>query len=304
MSWLNLTLYMPRDHADAFGDALMEAGAISINVEDAAEGTVDEKPIFGEPGASTGLWDRCKLTALFPPDAVPGEIAREAASILGFELPALVIETLEDVDWVQQNRDQFQPIKISDRVWIVPTWHSAPDTEAVNISLDPGAAFGTGSHPTTRLCLQWLEANIKPQQKLSMLDYGTGSGILAIAAMKLGAHHAVGVDIDAQAVEAARYNALQNNASIQFSTTDNALDYVADVTVANILANPLKVLAPLLASHTQPGGQLALAGILDHQADEIIAIYQPWFELKVWQRDEGWSCIAGTRRNQMVSAVN
>ena len=304
MSWLNLTLHMPRDHADAFGDALMEAGAISINVEDAAEGTADEKPIFGEPGASTGLWDRCKLTALFPPDAEPGEIARKAASMLGFELPALLIETLEDVDWVQQNRDQFQPIKISDRVWIVPSWHSAPDTEAVNISLDPGAAFGTGSHPTTRLCLQWLEANIKPQQKLSMLDYGTGSGILAIAAMKLGAHHAIGVDIDAQAVEAARYNALQNGVSIQFSTTDNALDYVADVTVANILANPLKVLAPLLASHTQPGGQLALAGILDHQADEIIAIYQPWFALEVWQRDEGWSCIAGARRNETVPAVN
>lgn len=297
MSWLNLTLHMPRDHADAFGDALMEAGAISINVEDAAEGTADEKPIFGEPGASTGLWDRCKLTALFPPDTEPDAIARKAASMLEFELPVLSIETLEDVDWVQQNRDQFQPIKISNRVWIVPTWHSAPDTEAVNISLDPGAAFGTGSHPTTRLCLQWLEANIKPQQKLSMLDYGTGSGILAIAAMKLGAHHAIGVDIDAQAVEAARYNALQNGVSIEFSTTDNALDYVADVTVANILANPLKVLAPLLASHTQPGGQLALAGILDHQADEIIAIYQPWFALEVWQRDEGWSCIAGTRRS-------
>ena len=304
MSWLNLVLHMPRDQADAFGDALMELGAISINVEDAAEGTAAEKPIFGEPGASTGLWDSCKLTALFLPDADPAGIAREAASVLEFELPSLLVETLEDVDWVQQNRDQFQPIKISDRIWIVPTWHHAPDSAAINISLDPGAAFGTGSHPTTRLCLQWLEATLvlaqkslqKPLQKLSMLDYGTGSGILAIAAMKLGAHHAVGVDIDSQAVEAARYNAQQNNVAIEFSTTHFTLDYVADITVANILANPLKVLAPLLASHTQRGGRLALAGILDHQADEIMGIYKPWFDLEVWQRAEGWSCIAGIRQ--------
>jgi len=304
MSWLNLVLHMPRDQADAFGDALMELGAISINVEDAAEGTAAEKPIFGEPGASTGLWDSCKLTALFLPDADPAGIARETASVLEFELPSLLVETLEDVDWVQQNRDQFQPIKISDRIWIVPTWHHAPDSAAINISLDPGAAFGTGSHPTTRLCLQWLEATLvlaqkslqKPLQKLSMLDYGTGSGILAIAAMKLGAHHAVGVDIDSQAVEAARYNAQQNNVAIEFSTTHFTLDYVADITVANILANPLKVLAPLLASHTQRGGRLALAGILDHQADEIMGIYKPWFDLEVWQRAEGWSCIAGIRQ--------
>lgn len=296
MSWLNLKLHLPRDHADAFGDALMNDGAISINVEDSAEGTVDEKPIFGEPGASSGLWEMCKLTALFHPDANPEAVARKAASVLGFELPALDVETLEDVDWVQQNRDQFQPIKISDRVWIVPTWHSAPNQDAVNISLDPGAAFGTGSHPTTRLCLKWLETHISPESPSTMLDYGTGSGILAIAAMKFGATHSVGVDIDSQAIEAARYNAAQNGVSIEFSTTDTVLDYVADITVANILANPLKVLAPLLASRTKSGGKLALAGILDHQADEIIAIYQPWFDLHVWRRDEGWSCIAGVRK--------
>lgn len=295
MSWLNLTLHMPREQADDFGDALMEEGAISINVEDSAEGTSDEKPIFGEPGASAGLWEICKLTALFLPQANPEAIARKAASTLGFELPALTIEPLEDVDWVQQNRDQFQPIKISDRVWIVPTWHIAPNNDAVNISLDPGAAFGTGSHPTTRLCLQWLESNVMPEQKCSMLDYGTGSGILAIAAIKFGARHSVGVDIDSQAVEAASYNAKQNNVAIEFFTTNSPLDYVADITVANILCNPLKVLAPLLASHTKMDGRLVLAGILDHQADEIIAIYKPWFDLTVWQRDEGWSCIAGTR---------
>ena len=303
MSWLNLTLSIPRDHADAYGDSLMALGAISVNAEDALEGTDAEKPIFGEPGASTGLWDQCKLTALFLPNADVAAIAGEAASALGFATPALRVEPLEDVDWVQQNRDQFQPIKISDQVWIVPTWHSAPDAHAINIALDPGAAFGTGSHPTTRLCLQWLEANLRPAlllaAKPSLLDYGCGSGILAIAGMKLGAGLVVGVDIDTQAIEAAGYNAQQNEVDIAFSTTDQRLDFVADITVANILANPLKVLAPLLASHTKAGGRLALAGILDHQADEIIAIYQPWFDLAVWRQDEGWSCIAGTRHEHL-----
>ena len=303
MSWLNLTLSIPRDHADAYGDSLMVLGAISVNVEDALEGTDAEKPIFGEPGASTGLWDQCKLTALFLPNADVAAIAGEAASALGFATPALRVEPLEDVDWVQQNRDQFQPIKISDQVWIVPTWHSAPDAHAINIALDPGAAFGTGSHPTTRLCLQWLEANLRPALPLaakpSLLDYSCGSGILAIAGMKLVAGLVVGVDIDTQAIEAAGYNAQQNEVDIAFSTTDQRLDFVADITVANILANPLKVLAPLLASHTKAGGRLALAGILDHQADEIIAIYQPWFDLAVWRQDEGWSCIAGTRHEHL-----
>lgn len=296
MTWLNLTLNIAREHADAYGDSLMVLGAISVNVEDALEGTDAERPIFGEPGASTGLWDQCKLTALFSPDASVESIAHEAAATLGIEAPPLRIDRLQDVDWVQQSRDQFQPIQISDRVWIVPTWHRAPDAAAVNISLDPGAAFGTGSHPTTRLCLQWLEANLRAAPKLSLLDYGCGSGILAIAGMKLGATLAVGVDIDAQAVETARYNAQQNGVDIAFATTDQRLDFVADVTVANILANPLKVLAPLLASHTKPGGRAALAGILDHQAEEIIAIYRPWFELAVWRQDEGWSCMAGVRR--------
>jgi ribosomal protein L11 methyltransferase len=295
MPFQSLTLTLAQDDADAFGDILMEGGAIAVNVEDAEEGTATEKPIFGEPGASTGLWQTCKLVVLFPTELDAVTIARNAASRLGFALPSHELAMVDDVDWVQQNRDQFQPIQISPRIWIVPTWHSAPSADAINISLDPGAAFGTGSHPTTRLCLQWLEAQIDAGTKPTMLDYGTGSGILAIAAMKLGAHHAMGVDIDAQAVETARYNAMQNNTAIDFATTDQTLNYVADITVANILANPLKMLAPLLASHTKPGGRLALAGILDHQADEIIAIYAPYFSMHVWKSSEGWSCIAGKR---------
>ncbi|MBL8524412.1 MAG: 50S ribosomal protein L11 methyltransferase [Betaproteobacteria bacterium] len=297
MAYAIATLELSRDQAEALSDALIEAGALSVNVEDAQKGTADEKPIFGEPGAETGLWDRCLLSAMFADGADLAAAISQASAAAEMATPDFSISSLDDEDWVKKNRDQFQPIRISDRIWIVPTWHQAPQADAINISLDPGAAFGTGSHPTTRLCLQWLEENIAKVPKPSVIDYGCGSGILAIAAMKLGAASTIGVDIDTQAVEAARYNAKQNDVDIRFSTTDQTLDAIADITVANILANPLKVLAPLLASHTRAGGRLVLAGILDHQADEIITIYRDWFDMSVWKRDEGWSCIAGTRKH-------
>ena len=295
MPFLTLTFELPRENAESLGDALMERAALSIAVEDALQGTDEEKPIFGEPGADGGWWDRCRLTAMFESGTDAGAVISEACAMLELDVPAFSLAIVADTDWVQRNREQFQPIRISDRIWIVPTWHSAPQPDAVNISLDPGAAFGTGSHPTTRMCLQWLEENLVPAAHSSVLDYGCGSGILAIAAMKLGAAHAIGVDIDRQAIDAARYNARQNAVAIEFSTTDKILDAVADITVANILANPLKMLAPLLAAHTRAGGSLVLAGILDAQAEEIIAIYLPWFELAVWKSEEGWACIAGAR---------
>ena len=231
MTFLTITTDLLRDNADAFGDALMEAGALSVSVEDALEGTVDEIPIFGEPGADTGLWDRCRLSAMFTAPADVAAIIAGACGALAIQVPAYEVAQVDDVDWVQKNRDQFQPIKISERVWIVPSWHAAPHADAINIVLDPGAAFGTGSHPTTRLCLQWLEANLQPTSGASMLDYGCGSGILAIAAMKLGAATAIGVDIDSQAVDAARFNASQNNVAIEFATTDRPLVAVTDITV-------------------------------------------------------------------------
>lgn len=295
MPWQSLSFQLTREHSDAFGDALLEFGAISVNVEDACEGTSDEKPIFGEPGADTGLWNECRLTTLFNPDANVLAIFREIVKALDILPPQYQLAMLEDEDWVQRNREQFQPIKISERIWIVPTWHRAPQQDAINISLDPGAAFGTGSHPTTRLCLKWLEANLQANGCPTVLDYGTGSGILAIAAMKLGAAAASGVDIDPVAVEAARHNAAQNNVAVHFANVESELHIVADILVANILANPLRVLAPLLAAHTKPGGSLVLAGILDPQADEIISIYRQWFDLSVWKSEEGWSCIAGRR---------
>ncbi len=273
----------------------MERGAISVNVEDADEGTAAEQPIFGEPGAESGLWNQCRLLALFAPDADVRLAMADAAAAIGIATPEFRQSTLEDVDWVARNREQFQPIEISPRVWIVPTWHDTPDTGAVNIRLDPGAAFGTGSHPTTRLCLQWLEQTLAKPAEL-VIDYGCGSGILAIAAMKFGAMRAVGVDIDPQAVETARFNAEQNEVAVTFQDSESPLAETGDVVVANILANPLRVLAPLLASHTRHGGRLALAGILDEQAEEIIDIYRPWFNLTVWKSEEGWSCLAGVRK--------
>ena len=298
MPFLSITIALTREQADLFGDQLMEAGALSVSVEDADEGTPNERAIFGEPGATGGLWDRCELTALFTyednsADAV--EAMWRVAAQMEIESLNFTQSVIDDTDWVRENQAQFQPISISPRVTIVPTWHQPHNlaADAINIALDPGAAFGTGSHPTTRLCLHWLETHV--QTNSTVLDYGTGSGILAIAAMKLGAREAVGVDIDAIAVEAARHNAGQNSVPVRFETTDQRLDYVADITVANILANPLKVLAPLLAGHTQAGGQLVLAGILDEQAEDIIAIYAPYFQLTVWRQAEGWSCIAGHR---------
>lgn len=295
MAFLTVTFDIARAAADSIGDALLDAGALSVSVEDALEGTSEEKPIFGEPGGDAGLWDRCRLVAMFPDGADVDQVLAEACASNAVAPPHYSQSRIVDIDWVQMNRDQFQPIKISERIWIVPTWHAAPHADAINIALDPGAAFGTGSHPTTRLCLQWLEAHVPARRGQSMLDYGTGSGILAIAAMKLGAGSALGVDIDPQAIEAARHNAAQNAVTVEFAGTDHPLAAIADITVANILANPLKVLAPLLASHTRPGGLLVLAGILDQQADEIISIYREWFRMSVWKREEGWSCIAGAR---------
>ncbi len=296
MSFQTVRLELSRDDAETLGDALINRDVLSVNVDDAFEGTEHESPIFGEPGSEGGLWDRCLVTVMFNARADAKRIIVDACEQLNIIVPHLTMATVDDIDWVQKNREQFQPIRISDRIWIVPTWHDAPHSDAINIALDPGAAFGTGSHPTTRMCLEWLEANVVPAARLAVLDYGCGSGILAIAAMKLGAASAIGVDIDQSAVETAVFNARQNGVSISFSSTKETLHAVTDITVANILANPLKMLAPLLASHTRRNGSLVLAGILEHQAGDIIEIYQPWFALEVWKAEEGWACVAGSRR--------
>lgn len=295
MPWLNLRFTVVAGKAEALGDALIDLGALSVSIDDAAAGTPNEQPIFGEPGMpEDALWALCSVSALFARDTDPTAVARQVAASIGLdEPPEVQFEDVEEADWVRQTQAQFDPIRISDRLWIVPTWHVAPDPAAINIVLDPGVAFGTGSHPTTRLCLRWLEQHIRGGERV--LDYGCGSGILAIAAAKLGAAGVLGFDIDAQAVQAARHNAQQNDVDASFDLPNGAMRAPVQITVANILSTPLKLLAPLLAECTAPGGQIVLSGILSPQAGEVMACYEPWFTMAIYAEDSGWVCLAGRK---------
>jgi len=294
MAWMRVTLLVDRASADALGDALLEAGALSVDASDADTGSPDETPVFGEPGANVGHWRRNRLSALFPEEADTAAAIAAACAQIGIGVPdAIEREAIADLDWVRLTQSQFAPIRISGRLWIVPSWAHAPDPDAVNLVLDPGAAFGTGSHPTTRLCLEWLCANLRGAE--TVLDYGCGSGILAIAAMKLGAARATGVDIDPQAILAARANAMQNLVSADFHVPRGDPESPAHVVLANILANPLIALAPLLAAATRPGGRLVLSGILESQAADVCAAYGRWFDLAIGGDSEGWVLIAGDK---------
>lgn len=281
----------------AISDALLEEGASSVDVTDAEAGTRREAPIFGEPGSETEVaFGLNRIVALFPTDDdVLGAMERAAAASGFAATPDFRVTDVEEQDWVRLTQSQFDPIRISDRLWIVPSWHAPPDPAALNIILDPGLAFGTGSHPTTRLCLDWLEERLSPTQ--SVIDYGCGSGILAIAAGKLGAARVCGIDIDEQAVISSRYNAARNNVPAEFSNAEAPLPPPADIVLANILANPLKVLAPLLARLTLPGGSVVLSGILSAQAEEMAAIYRNWFDLEPPTAEQGWVLLTGLRRS-------
>ncbi len=297
MAWLTLIVDTDADHANALSDALMEHGALSADLLDADADTPDEQAIFGEPGEPPpGVWQHNRVSALFDADSDVAEIFRTAAREVGLEqLPNYRIETLDDHDWVRLTQSQFEPIAISPRLWIVPTWHTASDLNAINIILDPGLAFGTGSHPTTRLCLRWLDNHLQGGE--AVLDYGCGSGILAIAALKLGAASAVGVDLDAQAVVASHDNAIANKTDhVQFFLPDDAPEDRYDLVIANILTNPLRLLAPLLAKATKPGGKIVLSGILEAQAHDVMNIYRQWFDLDEPVFEDGWSCLSGQKR--------
>jgi ribosomal protein L11 methyltransferase len=217
-----------------------------------------------------------------------------AAAAVGLNgIADYAVEPVAEQNWVQLTQSQFDPIRVSERLWIVPSWHETPDPSAINLILDPGMAFGTGSHPTTRLCLEWLERNVSPG--CSLLDYGCGSGILAIAGARLGAERVAGVDIDSQAVEAARANAERNAVTALFADSDQPVAGEYDVVVANILSNPLRVLAPAICAHVRSGGLLALSGILREQAAEIIGIYARWLPLEIADVREDWVCLAGRK---------
>ncbi len=295
-----ITLLVNDREAEVLGDALMDAGALSVCIEDADADTPDEQPLYGEPGLEpTKLaWKNSLLKVLVEDDFDYGLDVAIAVKALNIKEPQVISDKpVENADWVRITQAQFQPVRVSDRLWIVPTWHEPPagDT-AINIRLDPGVAFGTGSHPTTHLCLQWLDANVQKDQ--TVLDYGCGTGILAIAAKKLGAANVLGTDIDPQAVDAAIDNAQANDAPARFVLPEDMPEGTFDIVVANILSNPLKLLAPALLARVKPHGHLVLSGVLARQAQEVIDVYQkhdPSVKLSVWKESEGWVCIAGTK---------
>lgn len=301
-----LVLICPEHQAEPLSDALLDAGVLSVTVEDADVDSEAENPLFGEPGMEPEVhaWQRNRIVALLPDGIDPAQLIEEAAQACDVTVAAAdwSLRTVPDADWVRLTQSQFDPIQVGERIWIVPSWHRdhpdvpqpASDTRsAITLELDPGLAFGTGSHPTTHLCLEWLADHVQGDETL--LDYGCGSGILAIAARKLGSGVTDAVDIDPQAVEATRYNATHNHVTLNALLPDQLTAGQYQVVVANILSNPLKVLAPMLANRVAPGGHLVLSGVLERQAQEVAQAYAPWIALSVWRAREGWVCLHGHR---------
>lgn len=305
MSYRELIVELDRTRAEALSDALIELGALSVSVEDADADTPDEQPLFGEPGLTPEqtAWQRSRVVALLAPDQEPALFAAAAANAIGLTTtPAFHVRDVPEQDWVRLTQSQFEPISIGQRIWVVPSWHDAPDPQALILELDPGLAFGTGSHPTTRLCMEWLEESVAPGQ--SLLDYGCGSGILAILASKCGAAPVVGIDIDPQAVESARLNTERNRADVTYGLPDACPDRQFDIVVANILSNPLKLMASMLSAKVKPGGRIALSGVLARQAEEVADAYRPWIDIGVWREHEGWVCLTGVKRNDARNSTS
>ncbi len=295
-----LVLRLPELLVEPVSDALIDGlDALSVSVADADAGTAAEQALFGEPGMAvpTEGWQRSEVTALFATEAQ----ATEAATLLLAQdwagaATVLALREVADQDWVRLTQAQFAPVEITPTFWIVPSWHQAPAAASTVIRLDPGLAFGTGTHPTTRMCLRWTaqQAAVLAPGWHRVLDYGCGSGILAIGAALHGARGIDAVDIDSAAVQATQANAQANGVRLQAGLPD-AAQGAYPLVLANILATPLKLLAPLLAGHLAPGGHLVLAGILHRQADELTAAYAPWLDLAVTDSDDGWILMTGQR---------
>jgi ribosomal protein L11 methyltransferase len=304
MAFRELIFTVPEDLAENLGDALMELGALSISVSDAAVDTDNEKPLYGEPGLTPekNAWEQSQVVALFGENGLSASEISLALSEEGFQVNMPMERTVEDQDWVRLTQSQFDPIQVGQRLWVVPSWHVAPnDPNAVCLAVDPGLAFGTGSHPTTKLCMQWLEEHEGLSHK-TLLDYGCGSGILAIAAKRLGCGPAIGIDIDPQAVISAKDNALRNKVAVEFYLPEeDTSNSQHNVVVANILANPLQVLAPALCQRIAPEGHIVLSGILARQAKEVIETYEPWLTLHVWREYDGWVCLTGQLKKKLLN---
>jgi ribosomal protein L11 methyltransferase len=292
------------ESAEALSEALLQAGALSVGVEDADAQSDSEQPIYAEPGADPGvLWPLNRVRVLLGPDRTPEQVLALAADRLERAPPPIsAMRRIGERDWIRASQAQFAPLKIG-RLWIVPSWVEPPDPSAVNLRLDPGMAFGTGSHPSTRLCLQWLEGKLQPGHRV--LDYGCGSGVLAIAAAKLGARSVTGVDIDPVALRTARENSRRNEVPADYTAPESLRsegpsgDF--DVVIANILANPLIVLAPVLLGHLAERGSIVLAGVLTRQIDQLVRAYgavEPRLVLDAWGRDGDWVCLTGQRSSR------
>ena len=292
MPWLQLTFHVDPDKAETLSDLLSELGAAAVTMQDGAD-----QPLYEPPPGATPLWNQTCVSGLFSADNNAEQLATTLAERLSPEpLPHWHKTLIEDQDWERAWMDDFQPMRFGERLWIVPSWYEPPESDAVNILLDPGLAFGSGTHPTTRLCLEWLEKEAISDKQV--IDYGCGSGILAIAAAKLGAKQVIAIDNDPQALLATRDNAERNSVAKKIETflPGSAPTLHADIMVANILAGPLIELASAFALLLKKEGQIALSGILPEQAREVLAAYSEAFEMRPAVEHDGWVRLEGTRK--------
>jgi ribosomal protein L11 methyltransferase len=295
MAWLSLEFRVPGADVDALSDALFAVGALSVDVTDADQGSQKERAIYLEPGEDILLsWGHNSVVGLFDRKEYSSQILSALESeVHPLKLPDPVERRIDDQDWVRSTQQQFEPIQITQRLQISPSWSAVKVEPEINIMLDPGLAFGTGSHPTTQLCLQWLEHHVKTGQ--TVIDYGCGSGILAIAAAKFGADTVVAIDIDEDALESTQYNAKRNKAKVEVISAVDNVNTKADIVVANILPSPLTVLAPLLGQLVKPDGQIVLSGILVDQGSDLMGLYGRWFEMSTYKVMDEWVCLQGNK---------
>lgn len=295
-AWINLKIRASAEYAHIISDTLIELGALSSSIEDLYLNSENEEALFGEPNIpSNTIWQHNIIESLFDDSVCIDTIIDELKTLTGLSHIDYTLETIEEQNWVALTQSQFEPISILDKLWIVPSWHTSPDPTAINIVLDPGLAFGTGSHPTTHLCLEWLIKEVNTNDRV--LDYGCGSGILSIAAKKCGAKEVVGVDIDPQAIISSTHNAKENHVDVQFYNSDSSINFEADIVVANILSSALSVLAPIIAKACKPQGKIALSGILKEQVEMLTQIYSAWFNLNTPIEREGWILMSGTKKS-------
>ena len=291
MAWLQLIIPTDDAFADQLSDALMEHGAVSVTLQD-----MQDQPVLEPALGTTPMWSQTRVVGLFDSSADLKQVIKQVENHLETKIPDWKGEQLEDKDWVRAWMDEFKPMQFGNKLWVVPSTYEAPHKDAVNIILDPGLAFGTGTHPTTSMCLEWLDAN--PPAGVDVIDFGCGSGILAIGAILLGASHADAIDLDPQALIATRDNAAKNQVADKIATYLPAAfpNTSMPLLLANILASPLIELANYFAELTQPQGQIVLSGILAEQAESVLEAYRSNFDIALWKQQGDWVCLAGRRK--------